>query len=131
MVYTNRLIFKKQIQRVKHMKNLYFIFCLSLFVSACQPLSPEKQQQDYICRSMIQGYLNIQQYTTYKLWSVDMQRPQLIRYTYRPTTENGLMISALKSQALNFDCIQDHMTFRLRLKPKQSLMEFQLPKGKL
>lgn len=36
-----------------------------------------------------------------------------------------------KNQALNFDCIQDQMTFRLRLKPKQSLMEFQLPQAKL
>ncbi|MCU4412997.1 hypothetical protein KTH71_02905 [Acinetobacter sp. WU_MDCI_Axc73] len=113
------------------MKNLCFIIILSLLISACQPLSTEKQQQDFICRNMIQGYLKMQQYTEYKLWSVDMQRSQLFRYIYRPITEHGLMISALKNQALNFDCIQDQMTFRLRLKPKQLLMEFQLPKAKL
>ncbi|MFW1690738.1 hypothetical protein ACG9H2_12310 [Acinetobacter ursingii] len=113
------------------MKKLCFMLSIGLLLSACQPLSAEKQQQDFICRSMIQGYLRIQQYTQYKLWSVDMQRPKLFRYIYRPVTDNGMMIGALKNQALNFDCIQDQMTFRLRLKPKQPLMEFQLPQAKL
>ncbi|MBJ9983853.1 hypothetical protein IAE19_00145 [Acinetobacter sp. S40] len=113
------------------MKNLCFIASIGLLISACQPLHPEKQQQDFICRSMIQGYLKIQQHTEYKLWSVDMQRPQQIRYTYRPISENGMMISTLKNQAFNFECLQNKTTFQLRLKSQQPLMEFQLPEQNL
>lgn len=113
------------------MKKIYFILVLGLIVSACQPINPEKQQQDFICRSMIQGYLKIQPHSKYKLWSIDMQRPQQIRYTYHAVSENGMMIGTLKNQTLDFECLQNQTTFRLRLKSQQPLMEFQLPEQNL
>ena len=48
------------------MKKLGFIFIFLL--SACHPLDAKQQQQDYICQSMIQGYLKMQQLYDFRLW---------------------------------------------------------------
>ena len=76
------------------MKKLGFIFIFLL--SACHPLDAKQQQQDYICQSMIQGYLKMQQLYDFRLWQRESHTPNQIRYQYRPASEHGMLIGTLK-----------------------------------
>ena len=126
MVHTNRLRCKKQQIRDNIMKKLCFIFIFLL--TACHPLNTKQQQQDYICQSMIQGYLKIQQLQNYQFWHGETLAPNQMNYWYRPVTEHGVMIGALKAQQLVFECSQDQNLFRLqRPYEKASLLQFQFP----
>lgn len=115
-------------QRIRDniMKKLCFIFIF--FLTACHPLDAKQQQQDYICQSMIQGYLKIQQLYNYQFWRSEALTPNQMNYWYRPVSEHGLMIGELKTQQLVFECSQDQNVFRLqRPYEKAPLLKVQLP----
>ncbi|WP_119025523.1 hypothetical protein [Acinetobacter soli] len=110
------------------MKKLGFIFTFIFLLSACHPLDAKQQQQDYICQSMIQGYLKMQQLYDFRLWQRESHTPNQVRYQYRPASEHGMLIGTLKTEQLVFECSQNQNLFRIQ-RPNEhaSLLQVQLP----
>ncbi|MFW1859414.1 hypothetical protein [Acinetobacter defluvii] len=80
-------------------------------LSACQPqtINQTAQQQHFICKSLIEGFLKTQHLGEYQL---DHLQPTLQHtaasraYTYRVSSDVNMRINIPKQQNLNFECQQ-------------------------
>ncbi|MDY6462583.1 hypothetical protein [Acinetobacter faecalis] len=93
------------------------IVCLSLFVflTACQP-TPVKSNQDelFICKSLINSYLNTLQLKQFVFSSHALVGKQAI-YSYKQPTVSGMVLGIIQSPELKFGCEKNLNTYQLKL----------------
>ena len=82
------------------------IFCLyiSLMLTACHPTNLDSEyKQTFICKALIQGYLNAQQLGQYQFHQkVKNQKNDL--YIYKQPTVSGMVLSIAHQPELQFEC---------------------------
>ncbi|ALH94820.1 hypothetical protein [Acinetobacter equi] len=81
-----------------------FCFCISLILTACHPTNLDSEyKQTFICKSLIQGYLNAQQLGQYQFHQkVKNQKNDL--YIYKQPTVSGMVLSIVHQPNLQFEC---------------------------
>lgn len=118
------------------------LVCLNILMSACQPqaINAVAQQQHQVCKSLIDGFLNIHQLGNYELDSIQPNlelNAQSRRYIFRTSSDNQIRINMPKQQNIEFICQQKQArNFELQLWDKQkneakSILSLQLPPQKL
>ena len=120
---------------------IFTVLMTALLLSACQPQATNQiaQQQHFICKSLIEGFLKMQQLGEYQLDHLQptLQHTAPIRaYTYRVSSDISMRINMPTQQNLNFECEQDatqHFNVRLVNQAhgiKQNLLSLDLPPQK-
>ena len=113
----------------------------ALILSACQPqqVNQAAQQQHFICKSLIEGFLKTQRLGEYQL---DHLQPTLHHtvakraYSYRVSSDVNMRINMPIQQNLDFECQQNsaqHFEIKLLNKAQgnsQSLLSLDLPPQK-
>ncbi|MFC2997501.1 hypothetical protein ACFODO_20105 [Acinetobacter sichuanensis] len=120
---------------------IFTLLTTALLLSACQPQATNQiaQQQHFICKSLIEGFLKTQRLGEYQLDHLQpsLQHTAPIRaYTYRVSSDITMRLNMPTQQNLNFECQQDaaqHFEVRLVNKAqnsKQNLLSLDLPPQK-
>ena len=120
---------------------IFTLLTTALLLSACQPQTTNQiaQQQHFICKSLIEGFLKTQRLGEYQLDHLQptLQHTAPIRaYTYRVSSDINMRLNMPTQQNLNFECQQDaaqHFEVRLVNKAensKQNLLSLDLPPQK-
>ena len=99
---------------------LVYLGTLSVFLMACQPpqINQAAQQQHFVCKSLIEGFLKTQQLGQYQLRSI---RPTLVEttdqrhYVYNTTSDNNALLNTPIQPRLHFNCEQQDNHFVLNL----------------
>ena len=119
-------------------KIIISLFCL-LSLSACQPprVSQQVQQQHFICKALIEGFLKTQNLTDYQFLSL---APSLTEtstqrtYQYRLNNEREMQMNLPHQKNLQFQCDQSSAeNFKISLAGEGdamlSLIQLDLPKA--
>ena len=119
-------------------KIIISLFCL-LSLSACQPphVSQQVQQQHFICKALIEGFLKTQNLTDYQFLSL---APSLTEtstqrtYQYRLNNEREMQMNLKRQKNLQFQCDQSSAeNFKISLAGEGdamlSLIQLDLPKA--
>ena len=112
-----------------------------LGLSACQPqqVNQAAQQQHFICKSLIEGFLKTQRLGEYQLDHLQptLQQTASVRaYRYRASRDTTMKINMPTQQNLQFECRQDsaqHYEIQLvnsQQNSKQTLLSLDLPPQK-
>lgn len=120
---------------------IFTLLTTALLLSACQPQATNQiaQQQHFICKSLIEGFLKTQRLGEYQLDHLQptLQHAAPIRaYTYRVSSDIKMRLNMPTQQNLNFECQQDAAQhFEVRLvnqaeNSKQNLLSLDLPPQK-
>lgn len=120
---------------------IFTLLTTALLLSACQPQATNQiaQQQHFICKSLIEGFLKTQRLGEYQLDHLQpsLQHTAPIRaYTYRVSSDITMRLNMPTQQNLNFECQQDAAQhFEVRLvnqaqNSKQNLLSLDLPPQK-
>lgn len=120
---------------------IFTLLTTALLLSACQPQATNQiaQQQHFICKSLIEGFLKTQRLGEYQLDHLQptLQHAAPIRaYTYRVSSDITMRLNMPTQQNLNFECQQDAAQhFEVRLvnqaeNSKQNLLSLDLPPQK-
>ena len=116
----------------------FMVLTLGLFVAACQPqtLNQVTQQQHHICKSLIEGFLKIQNLGNYQF---EEEIPNLHHtaqsrnYKFKTSPDNQMRLNMPKQQNLEFECIQNQAQhFEVKLLDKhhnqaKTILSLQLP----
>lgn len=130
-----------QLIRKEKTMRIFTVLMTALLLSACQPQATNQiaQQQHFICKSLIEGFLKMQQLGEYQLDHLQptLQHTAPIRaYTYRVSSDISMRINMPMQQNLNFECQQDsaqHFEVRLVNATQgftQNLLSLDLPPQK-
>lgn len=101
----------------------------SFLLMACQP-EPRNalaQQQHFICKSLIEGFLKTQQLGQYQLQQIQPSLQQSVvqrRYQYRISSDHQMRINMPQQHDLNFQCDQtsaQHFELKLLNHAQQNL----------
>lgn len=119
-------------------KIIISLFCL-LSLSACQPphVSQQVQQQHFICKALIEGFLKTQNLTDYQFLSL---APSLTEtstqrtYQFRLNNEREMQMNLPHQKNLQFQCDQSSAeNFKISLAGEGdamlSLIQLDLPKA--
>ena len=120
---------------------IFTLLTTALLLSACQPQATNQiaQQQHFICKSLIEGFLKTQRLGEYQLDHLQpsLQHTAPIRaYTYRVSSDITMRLNMPTQQNLNFECQQDAAQhFEVHLvnqaeNSKQNLLSLDLPSQK-
>lgn len=120
---------------------IFTLLTTALLLSACHPQATNQiaQQQHFICKSLIEGFLKTQRLGEYQLDHLQpsLQHTAPIRaYTYRVSSDITMRLNMPTQQNLNFECQQDAAQhFEVRLvnqaqNSKQNLLSLDLPPQK-
>ena len=112
-------------------------FCV-FALAACQPqtVNHTAQQQHFICKSLIEGFLKIQQLGGYELQNLQptlYQTAETRHYSYRAGPDHSIKINIPLQQDLEFECLQSSAQhFEIRLSnstqhSQQPLLSLNLP----
>lgn len=119
----------------------FALFSIAFLLTACQPQANNHvaQQQHFVCKSLIEGFLKMQRLGEYQL---DHLQPSLQHtattraYTYRVSSDVTMRFNMPTQQNLQFECEQDaaqHFNVRLVNQAhgtKQNLLSLDLPQQK-
>ncbi|ENX18428.1 hypothetical protein F895_00043 [Acinetobacter sp. CIP 64.2] len=87
--------------------NILFILSAILF-TGCHFTEQATYQQQQVCKSLSQGYLQIQNQPTYELWKMEQAtapaHAQIIKLTYKKPNENGVMLSSTFLPTVELEC---------------------------
>lgn len=120
---------------------IFTLLSTAFILTACQPQASNHvaQQQHFVCKSLIEGFLKMQRLGEYQL---DHLQPSLQHtattraYTYRVSSDVNMRFNTPIQQNLNFECEQDaaqHFNVRLVNQAhgiKQNLLSLDLPPQK-
>ena len=112
-----------------------------LGVSACQPqqINRAAQQQHFICKSLIEGFLKTQRLGEYQLDHLQPTLHQMASvraYSYRASRDTTMKVNIPAQQNLQFECLQNsaqHYEIKLvnpQQNSKQILLSLDLPSQK-
>ncbi len=117
------------------------ILILTLAVAACQPTtSVQQQQRDFICQSLIEGYLKASGQQNFELWQKrdvqDTVIPQRL-FSYQSGSTRTTLIGETALKKLQFVCWNNAQHFAIALhdqnaQPRSALLtvEIHLPQTK-
>ena len=85
--------------------------CIAFGLTACQPQQVNKaaQQQHFICKSLIEGFLKTQKLGEYQLNHLQPTLHQTTakrEYTYQASADHSMKINMPSQQNLKFECLQ-------------------------
>lgn len=106
---------------------LGFIFLLQ----ACKSTNTTKEnEQDFICKSLIQGYLQSQQLGQYKFHQKKYENEREI-YTFNQPTVSGMVLGIPQTLKLQFECLNPtENVYKLKIiypyTDNQSVLQVQL-----
>ncbi|MCH7382035.1 MULTISPECIES: hypothetical protein [Acinetobacter] len=87
--------------------NILFILSAVLF-TGCNLTDQATYQQQQVCKSLSQGYLQIQNQPTYELWKMEKsqapEQTRIIKMTYKKPNENGLILSSNFLPTVELEC---------------------------
>jgi hypothetical protein len=118
--------------------NILFIMSICLLIG-CKAQNPAVQQQQEVCKTLSHGYLKIQNQNEYQFWRLEKIATQAqqntLKLTYKQPTENGVMMSSLLLQTVEFLCTQQQQHIALSIvqptgQPAQVLELAQASMGK-
>lgn len=96
--------------------NILFIFS-TIFFTGCNLTDQSTYQQQQVCKSLSQGYLQIQNQSTYELWKMEKseapEQPRVIKLTYKKPNENGLMLSSNFLPTVKIECTQQQQQVKV------------------
>ena len=111
------------------MKKIVLLTTIALIVSACQPhtVNQVAQQQHFVCKSLIDGFLKTQHLASYQLDDLHPtlnQTASTRQYTYRTSSDYATKINVPKQQNLKFACEQTSAQhFQIKLLDNQSTVQ--------
>ncbi|WP_445116927.1 hypothetical protein [Acinetobacter sp. WZC-1] len=123
------------------MRNIIWAILLTA-LTACQPHQPENkmaQQQHFICKSLIEGFLKMQHLGQYTLKNIQPTLHEATTqrlYTFQVSSDINMRINMPRQQNLQFQCLQNpEQHFQLTLvgytpADSQPLMSLELPPRK-
>lgn len=104
----------------------------AILLSACAPQHPNQmvQQQHFICKSLIDGYLKAQHLGQYDLDKIEptleQQSPQR-QYLYRVSSDHTIRLNSPQQRQLSFNCQQQSAQhYRIELKSTDSQQHYPL-----
>ena len=85
--------------------------CIAFGLTACQPqqVNQAAQQQHFICKSLIEGFLKTQKLGEYQLNHLQPtlhQTEAKREYTYQASADHSMKINMPSQQNLKFECLQ-------------------------
>lgn len=84
------------------------LYSILLLLSACQPVQQSRQQQqNLVCKSLIEGYLKVQRLTQFELQTTQFQKMNAstqINYVYRQPTGGSIMQGLPRLTEIRFQC---------------------------
>lgn len=96
------------------MKNI-IILALSTCLFACQPIQTKDElEYAFVCKSLINGYLNAQRITEFELQDESFIKDQLI-YTYKKQNVSGMVLGIPQPPELLFACSKQMNRYQLSL----------------
>lgn len=101
------------------MKVVYLCLISSLLM-ACQPtpVNQANQQQSFVCKSLIEGFLKTQQLGQYELRSIEPKLDQTAAertYVYKTASDVTMRVNAPVQPDLAFRCQQHNSQFAVQL----------------
>lgn len=118
------------------MKVVYLCLFSSLLM-ACQPtpVNQASQQQGFVCKSLIEGFLKTQQLGQYELRGIEPSLEQAATertYRYQTTSDVTMRINAPTQPDLTFRCSQQNSQYAVQLidahsKDRLPLLSLNLP----
>ncbi|MBP9788585.1 MAG: hypothetical protein KBC72_13765, partial [Acinetobacter sp.] len=101
------------------MKNkILFIMSICLLIG-CKAQNLAVQQQQEVCKTLSHGYLKIQNQDEYQFWRLEkivtQAQQNTLKLTYKQPTENGVMMSSLLLQTVEFLCTQQQQHIALSI----------------
>ncbi|AOA59798.1 hypothetical protein [Acinetobacter larvae] len=103
----------------------YLIMMMSLWLSACQQpeSNHQSQQQHFICKSLIEGYLKSQALQNYQFYSMQptLQFSSATRhYHYQSSmAHQSVLVQQPRRKNIDFICQQQQQRFTLSLLPNE------------
>lgn len=82
---------------------LIAILSTVLLITACDSISKPQHEQSFICKSLINGYLQAQQLGQYKFHQQINQR-ESSQYIYVQPTVGGMVLGIHQASQLQFEC---------------------------
>ncbi|WP_111828174.1 MULTISPECIES: hypothetical protein [Acinetobacter] len=90
------------------MKNNILFILSVILLTGCDLTDQATYQQQQVCKSLSQGYLQIQNQPTYELWKMEQAtasaHAQIIKLTYKKPNENGVMLSSTFLPTVELEC---------------------------
>ena len=119
----------------------FLMLAIALGISACQPqkVNQVAQQQHFICKSLIEGFLKTQQLGYYQLDHLQPtlhQTANIRQYTYRAGSDQSSKINIPLQHNLAFECQQNSAQhFEVKLvnatqNTRQMILSLNLPPQK-
>lgn len=101
------------------MKIVYLCLISSLLM-ACQPtpINQASQQQSYVCKSLIEGFLKTQHLGQYELHRIHPDLAQTTSdrtYSYVTATDMTIRLNSPTQPPLNFHCSQQNNRYTVKL----------------
>lgn len=97
-----------------------YLCLISSLLMACQPtpINQANQQQSYVCKSLIEGFLKAQSLGQYELRSIhpDLEQAATKRtYTYKTASDISMRLNTPTQPWLNFQCNQKGNHYNVQL----------------
>ncbi|MDQ8934260.1 hypothetical protein [Acinetobacter rudis] len=118
-----------------------YLCLISSLLMACQPtaIHQANQQQSYVCKSLIEGFLKTQSLGQYELRSIqpDLTETAVERtYTYNTNSDITMRLNTPTQPWLAFQCNQQNNHYSVQLidtrsKERLPLLSLDLPETKL
>lgn len=119
-------------------KKFFFIVIMAQFLLGCaqDSTSVSMQKQHFICKSLIEGFLKINQLGNYVLYTIE---PRLLEdstdrlYRYRVQGDQNIRLNMPSQRDLKFQCLEtNHQTYQVKLLDQrnreiQDLLSLQVP----
>lgn len=110
------------------------LMCIAFGLVACQPqqINQAAQQQHFICKSLIEGFLKTQRLGEYQLDHLQPtlhQTATIRQYSYHASSDESMKLKMLVHQNLDFQCQQtsaQHFEIHL-LTPQQASQNLNSP----
>ena len=114
-----------------------YLCLISSLLTACQPtqINQASQQQSYVCKSLIEGFLKTQSLGQYELRNIHPALEQTAAertYTYNTRSDITMRLNSPTQPQLAFQCNQENNHFTVQLleprgKERLHLLSLNLP----
>lgn len=90
------------------MKNKVLFILSTILFTGCDFSAQASYPQQQVCKSLSEGYLRLQNQTTYELWKMEKrdapEQTRIIKMTYKKPNENGVMLSSNLLPTVELEC---------------------------
>ncbi|ENX19534.1 MULTISPECIES: hypothetical protein [Acinetobacter] len=90
------------------MKNKILFILSTILFTGCDFSAQASYPQQQVCKSLSEGYLRMQNQTTYELWRMEKrdapEQTRIIKMTYKKPNENGVMLPSQYLPTMELEC---------------------------